>query len=136
MSRSKQRREKLHEKLPLTPSRSPAQSGGEREAFEPLPREFYEPAAGEVAPRLLGHWLVRRTARGLSGGLIVETEAYLAHDPASHGYKRETARNRVMYGPPIGVSTPCAGPPGWRRRFWSGRLKPASARVGCGSSAG
>ena len=68
--------------------------------FAPLPRSFYEPGAEAVAPRLLGHWLVRRTPAGFSGGLIVETEAYLAHDPASHGFKRETVRNRAMYGPP------------------------------------
>jgi DNA-3-methyladenine glycosylase len=66
----------------------------------PLPRSFYEPSAKAVAPQLLGHWLVRRTEQGLSGGIIVETEAYLVDDPACHGYKRETPRNRAMYGPP------------------------------------
>ena len=66
----------------------------------PLSREFYEPSAGETAPLLLGHYLVRNTSNGPSGGLIVETEAYLADDPACHGYKRETLRNRAMYGPP------------------------------------
>ena len=66
----------------------------------PLPRSFYEPSAKVVAPRLLGHWLVRQTEQGLSGGIIVETEAYLVNDPACHGYKRETPRNRAMYGPP------------------------------------
>jgi DNA-3-methyladenine glycosylase len=65
-----------------------------------LPRAFYEPSAAVVAPRLLGHWLVRATPVGFSGGLIVETEAYLAQDPACHGFKRETPRNRSMYGPP------------------------------------
>ncbi len=68
--------------------------------FEPLPRSFYLPSAEVVAPRLLGHWLVRRSPRGLMAGRIVETEAYLIADPASHGYVGETARNRVMYGPP------------------------------------
>lgn len=66
----------------------------------PLSRAFYEPSAEVVAPRLLGHWLVRRTANGLSGGIIVETEAYLADDPACHAFARETARTRAMYGPP------------------------------------
>lgn len=65
-----------------------------------FPREFFEPSAEWVAPRLLGHWLLFRTPAGYSGGIIVETEAYLAHDPACHGYKRETVRNRAMYGPP------------------------------------
>lgn len=68
--------------------------------FTPLPESFYEPSAETVAPLLLGHWLVRNTPCGPSGGIIVETEAYLAHDPSSHGYKRETPRTRVMYGPP------------------------------------
>jgi DNA-3-methyladenine glycosylase len=70
------------------------------DGFVPLPESFYEPSAEVVAPRLLGHWLVRNTPDGPSGGIIVETEAYLAHDPSCHGYKRETPRNRAMYGPP------------------------------------
>ena len=67
----------------------------------PLPFSFYEPSAEIVAPQLLGHFLLRRAPDGAwAGGAIVETEAYLAHDPACHGFRRETARNRSMYGPP------------------------------------
>lgn len=67
----------------------------------PLPPSFYEPSAEFVAPKLLGHFLLRRTPDGTwFGGTIVETEAYLADDPACHGFRRETARNRSMYGPP------------------------------------
>jgi DNA-3-methyladenine glycosylase len=66
----------------------------------PLPRSFYEPSAQEVAPQLLGHYLIRNSPEGPSGGLMVETEAYLADDPACHGFRRETPRNRAMYGPP------------------------------------
>lgn len=67
----------------------------------PLPASFYEPSAEFVAPKLLGHFLLRRTPDGKwAGGAIVEAEAYLANDPACHGFRRETPRNRSMYGPP------------------------------------
>jgi DNA-3-methyladenine glycosylase len=68
--------------------------------FTPLPREFYEPSASVVAPRLLGHWLIRQTAEGPCGGVIVETEAYLRGDPACHAFIGPSNRNRAMFGPP------------------------------------
>jgi DNA-3-methyladenine glycosylase len=48
-----------------------------------------------VAQRLIGAIL---TLEGV-GGVIVETEAYDADDPASHSYIGETARNAPMFGP-------------------------------------
>jgi DNA-3-methyladenine glycosylase len=68
--------------------------------FIPLPRSFYRPSAKLVAPRLLGHWLIRNTPNGPCGGAIVETEAYLCDDPACHAAPGPTKRNRVMFGPP------------------------------------
>jgi DNA-3-methyladenine glycosylase len=61
-----------------------------------LHRSFFERSAIEVAQDLIGTTLV---FDGL-GGVIVETEAYLLEDPASHSFKGVTRRNGSMFGPP------------------------------------
>ena len=68
----------------------------------PLGPGFFARPTEIVARELVGKVLVSRLDGALSGGKIVETEAYLdAHDPGSHAStKGVTARNRVMYGPP------------------------------------
>ena len=64
-----------------------------------LERDFFERATEEVARDLLGAWVVRSTPEGLSGGPIVETEAYGGPDDlASHARAGLTNRTAPMFG--------------------------------------
>lgn len=67
-----------------------------------LQQEFYRGRATAVIAReLLGKVLVHASAVGVTSGIIVETEAYLAKDdPASHSFRGATKRNSPMFGPP------------------------------------
>lgn len=61
---------------------------------------FLTQPAPEVARKLIGHRMYVREADGsLTGGIIIETEAYTAEDAASHSYRGETVRNKAMFGP-------------------------------------
>jgi DNA-3-methyladenine glycosylase len=59
-------------------------------------RDFFDRSVHEVARELIGCEL----AVGETAGIIVETEAYEAADPACHAYIGRTARNEVLFGPP------------------------------------
>jgi DNA-3-methyladenine glycosylase len=56
---------------------------------------FWDRPPDQVAVELIGYDFC---VDGV-GGIIVETEAYAADDPASHSYIGPTRRNAVMFGP-------------------------------------
>ena len=60
-----------------------------------LDRAFFDRSVHQVARDLIGCTL---RLEGI-GGVIVETEAYEAADPACHAYTGRTARNEVLFGP-------------------------------------
>jgi DNA-3-methyladenine glycosylase len=65
-----------------------------------LDRAFFNRPTDEVARGLLGVWLLRSGADGLSGGPIVEVEAYGGpEDLASHARAGRTRRTTPMFGP-------------------------------------
>ena len=65
-----------------------------------LERGFFARPTETVARDLLGVWLVRQSPQGLTGGPIVETEAYGGpEDLASHARAGRTKRTEPMFGP-------------------------------------
>jgi DNA-3-methyladenine glycosylase len=67
-------------------------AGGRR-----LGRAFFDRPTVSVARALLGAELRVRGADGDRVVRLVETEAYVADDPASHAYRGPTQRNRSMF---------------------------------------
>lgn len=62
--------------------------------------ELLQQDAVTVAKKLLGYRFYHREEDGsLTGGIIIETEAYNQDDAASHSYKGKTPRTEVMFGP-------------------------------------
>jgi DNA-3-methyladenine glycosylase len=61
-----------------------------------IDQSFFARSALEVARELIG---VELTFKGV-GGIIVETEAYLPDDPASHSYIGQRPRNMSMWAGP------------------------------------
>jgi len=52
----------------------------------------------ELARKLLGCLLIHRTPDGVTGGMIVEAEAYVgAIDKACHAYRNRSERTEIMY---------------------------------------
>jgi DNA-3-methyladenine glycosylase len=64
---------------------------------EPLPRSALPRDTVTLARFLLGKVLVRELDGAILTGRIVETEAYLADDPACHAFRGMTPRNRSLF---------------------------------------
>lgn len=66
-----------------------------------LPKKFFARSALDVAPDLLGKYVIRRLRGRELMYRITETEAYHGHeDKASHASRGMTKRNEVMFGEP------------------------------------
>jgi len=63
-------------------------------------RAFFDRPADRVARDLLGATFSVRSGESVRSVRIVETEAYLRNDPASHAFRGPTARNRSMFSRP------------------------------------
>ena len=63
-------------------------------------RRFFDRPADRVARDLLGAAVTVRSGRAVRSVRIVETEAYVRNDPASHAFRGPTRRNRSMFSSP------------------------------------
>jgi DNA-3-methyladenine glycosylase len=68
-----------------------------KKSIKRIRRSSMPPDTVSLARTLLGKVLVREFKGNLLAGRIVETEAYLQHDPACHAFRGITARNRPLF---------------------------------------
>jgi DNA-3-methyladenine glycosylase len=66
----------------------------------PPSKSFYNQDTITVAKELLGKILIHYSEEGITAGIIVETEAYMTDDPASHAFRGQTFRNKAMFADP------------------------------------
>jgi DNA-3-methyladenine glycosylase len=65
-----------------------------------LTKKFFERSALEVAPELLGKFLVKKVGDKEISLMITDVEAYEGpEDKASHASRGQTERNKPMFGP-------------------------------------
>lgn len=63
-----------------------------------LPESFYQrDNVATIARELLGKGLYSRINQKVTGGMIVETEAYSQKERGCHAFKGKTERNKIMF---------------------------------------
>jgi DNA-3-methyladenine glycosylase len=68
-----------------------------KRSVERISRKSVPSDTVDLARALLGKVLVREFNGAIAAGRIVETEAYLQHDPACHAFRGMTPRNRSLF---------------------------------------
>ncbi len=68
-----------------------------KRSYHPLPLTFFQRNTLDLVPEILGKVLVRRIHGKILAGRIVEIEAYIGDDPASHASRGMTDRNKAMF---------------------------------------
>lgn len=71
--------------------------GGRKRGQRPLARAELPTDTAALARYLIGKTLLRELPQGVVSGRIVETEAYVLGDAASHAFRGMTNRNRSLF---------------------------------------